>query len=49
MQIDYSKISADELVQKIKSKEIASDTYGTIKEFYDGLRSHAADYTPERE
>lgn len=43
MKVDYAKITAEELVQKVKSGEIQSCTYSTMKEFYEGLRQHAAD------
>ncbi len=41
MTIDYTTITAKELIEKIKSKEIDSCTYSTMKEFYEGLRQHA--------
>lgn len=41
--VDYSKITAKELVQKVRSGEIPSCTYSTMEEFYKGLRQHAAD------
>ena len=43
MTIDYTKITAQELVQKLKSKEIDSCTYSTMEEFYEGLRQYATD------
>ena len=43
MTVDYTKITAKELIQKVKSKEIDSCTYSTMKEFYEGLRQHATD------
>ena len=43
MEIDYAKITAKELVEKVKSGEIKSCTYSTKKEFYQGLREHATD------
>ncbi len=36
-----TKITAKELVEKIKSGEIKSCTYSTKEEFYAGLREHA--------
>ncbi len=41
MIIDISKITAKELVEKIKSGEIKTCTYSTKEEFYAGLRKHA--------
>ncbi len=41
MTIDYTTITVKELVEKVKSKEINSCTYSTMKEFYEGLRQHA--------
>ena len=41
MIVDYTKITAEELVQKVKGKEIDSCTYSTMEEFYEGLRQHA--------
>ncbi len=41
MTIDYTKLTAKELVEKIKSGEIGSCVYSTMEEFYEGLRQHA--------
>ncbi len=43
MTTDFTKLTAKELVQKLKSKEIDSCTYSTMEEFYKGLRDHATD------
>ena len=42
MKTDYAKLTAEELVKKVKSGEIDSSTYSTMEEFYKGLRQHAA-------
>ena len=40
---DYTKLTAKELVEKVKNGEISSCTYSTMEEFYEGLRQHATD------
>lgn len=41
MQEDIRKLTADELVKKVKSGEVKSCTYSTMEEFYTGMREHA--------